>query len=161
MFRKLFGDPEARDPLHNAFGSLEREVMGILWSERRLAVRDVQARLRRPAAYTTVMTTLDRLFKKGVLSREASGRAFLYSAAVTREELQASIASRVLAGVLRERTNTTSAIPVLSNLVDTVGSQDGGEALLRTLEEMIRARRRRLENDVKEANGRSTRSADG
>ena len=153
MFRKLFGDPETRDPLHNAFGSLEREVMGILWSEGRLAVRDVQTRLRRPAAYTPVMTTLDRLFKKGVLSREASGRAFLYSAAVTRDELQASIASRVLAGVLRERLNTTSAIPLLSNLVDTVGAQDGGDALLRTLEEMIRARRRRLEKDVKGSSG--------
>lgn len=157
MVRKLFGDPETHDALQNAFGSLEREVMGILWSERQLAVRDVRARLRRPAAYTTVMTTLDRLFKKGVLSRQASGRAFLYSAAVTREELQASIASRVLASVLRERPNATSAIPLLSNLVETVGAQDGGDALLRTLEEMIRKKRRLKEKDVKESSGRSTR----
>ena len=144
MFRKLFGEPLGRDPLHTAFGALEREVMAILWAEGNLAVRDVQARLLRPAAYTTVMTTLDRLFKKGVLSREQSGRAFLYSATVTREELQASIASRVITGVLQGRGE--AALPLLSNLVDTVGAQDGGADLLRTLEEMVRDKRRRLKD---------------
>lgn len=142
VFRRLFGDAFARDPLHSAFGALEREVMAILWTEGNLAVRDVQARLRRPAAYTTVMTTLDRLFKKGVLSRGQSGRAFLYSATVSREALQASIASRVIAGLLQGRGG--AAVPVLSNLVDTVGAQDGGADLLRTLEQMIRDKRKRL-----------------
>ncbi len=142
VFRKLFGDPFARDPLQTAFGALEREVMAILWAEGNLPVRDVQARLRRPAAYTTVMTTLDRLFKKGVLTREQSGRAFLYSATVSREELQASIASRVITGLLQGRSD--AAVPLLSNFVDTVGAQDGGADLLRTLEEMVRDKRRSM-----------------
>ena len=145
MFRKLFRDPFARDPLQTAFGALEREVMAILWAEGNLAVRDVRARLARPAAYTTVMTTLDRLFKKGVLSREQSRRAFLYSAAVSKEELKASIASRVITGVLQGRAE--AAVPILSNLVDTVGAQDQGADLLRTLEEMVRDKRRRLKGD--------------
>lgn len=146
FIRKLLGGlwpGGARDPLHTAFGALEREVLAILWSEGHLAVRDVQARLRREAAYTTVMTTLDRLYKKGVLSRVQSGRAFVYSAAVTREQLQASIASSVLTGLLQGRGDAT--MPVLSNLVDTVGAQDGGADLLRTLEVMVREKRRRLE----------------
>lgn len=146
FIRKLLGTlwPVApRDPLQTAFGALEREVLEILWAEGNLAVRDVQTRLRREAAYTTVMTTLDRLYKKGVLSRVQSGRAFVYSAAFNREELQALIASRVLAGLLQGRGEAT--VPVLSNLVDTVGSQDGGADLLRRLEAMVREKRRRLE----------------
>jgi predicted transcriptional regulator len=143
VFRKLFRDPFARDPLQTAFGALEREVMEILWTEGNLAVRDVQGRLRRPAAYTTVMTTLDRLFKKEVLSRNQSGRAFLYSPAVSREALKASIASRVITGVLQGQAE--AALPVLSNLVDTVGAQDQGAELLRTLEQMVRDKRRSLQ----------------
>ena len=150
FIRKLLGGLWPRsekgsetDPLQTAFGALEREVLGILWADSRLAVRDVQARLRRDAAYTTVMTTLDRLYKKGVLTRVQSGRAFVYSPAVTREQLQASIASSVLTGLLQGRGDAT--LPVLSNLVDTVGAQDGGADLLKNLEALVREKRRRLE----------------
>ena len=151
MFRKLLRGPFAGDPLQTAFGTLEREVMDILWAEGNLAVRDVQARLRRPAAYTTVMTTLDRLFKKGILSREQSGRAFLYTPLVSTEELKASIASRVITGVLQG--TSEAAVPILSNLVDTVSAQDQGADLLRTLEEMVRDKRRRLEDDQSRSSG--------
>lgn len=144
MIRKLLASWSSRDPLQTAFGALEREVMEILWIEGNLAVRDVQSRLARPAAYTTVMTTLDRLFKKGVLVRVQSGRAFVYSAATTREELRASIASRVLTGLLEAR--GPAAVPILSNLVDTVGAHESGDDLLRTLEAMVREKRRRLKN---------------
>jgi len=142
VIRKLLAGWSSRDPLQTAFGALEREVMEILWLEGNLAVRDVQTRLTRPAAYTTVMTTLDRLYKKGVLGRVQAGRAFFYSPAATREELRASIASRVLTGLLQGRGD--GALPILSNLVDTVGAQDGGDDLLRTLEEMVRDKRRTL-----------------
>ena len=121
--------------------------MEILWLDGNLAVRDVQARLARPAAYTTVMTTLDRLYKKGVLGRVQEGRAFLYTPAATREQLRASIASRVLTGLLQARGD--AAVPILSNLVDTVGAQDGGDDLLRRLEEMVRDKRRTLKTPAR------------
>ena len=146
FIRKLLGGVwpgGGKDPLQTAFGALEREVLGILWAEGHLAVREVQARLARDAAYTTVMTTLDRLYKKGVLTRVQAGRAFVYSAAVTRAELQESIASIVLTGLLQGRGD--AAMPVLSNLVDTVGAQDGGADLLKNLEALVREKRRRLE----------------
>lgn len=116
--------------------------MNVLWTESDLAVRDVQARLGRDFAYTTVMTTLDRLYKKGVLVRRPAGRAFVYSAALTRAELQAQIAGRVLAGILHARDEAT--VPVLSNLVDSVGAQDGGVDLLETLEALVRDKKRAL-----------------
>ena len=143
VLRKLLGPwNAAEDPVETAFGALERDVLNVVWAGCDLAVRDGQAQLGRPIAYTTVMTTLDRLFKKGVLVRRQSGRAFLYSAAVTREQLQAQIAGRVLAGLLRSGDTTT--VPVLSNLVESVSSQDGGADLLETLETLVRDKRRAL-----------------
>lgn len=132
--------------METALGVLERDVMDVLWATGDLAVRDVQARLTRQVAYTTVMTTLDRLYKKGVLLRRQSGRAFLYSAALTRAQLQAQIAGRVLAGMLKARDG--AAVPVLSNLVESVGAQDGGADLLEALEGLVRDKRRQLKKNT-------------
>ncbi|HWG37851.1 MAG TPA: BlaI/MecI/CopY family transcriptional regulator, partial [Terriglobales bacterium] len=60
-------------------GPLESGVMEVLWSHGASNVRMVAQRLPRPLAYTTVMTTLDRLYKKGLLMREKQERAFIYS----------------------------------------------------------------------------------
>jgi predicted transcriptional regulator len=77
-----------------ALGDLEREVMTQLWaSTGPLTVRQVHERLNRDRdlAYTTVMTVLDRLAKKGVVNREKADRAYLYAAAQTREEMTAAV----------------------------------------------------------------------
>jgi predicted transcriptional regulator len=145
VLRKLLGqrgNGSAGDPIETAFGSLERDVMNVLWTENDLAVRDVQTRLARDIAYTTVMTTLDRLYKKGVLVRRPAGRAFVYSAAVTRSELQAQIAGRVLAGILHSHDEAT--LPVLSNLVESVGAQEDAVDLLEKLEALVRDKKREL-----------------
>lgn len=148
MLRKLLrgrlagGDP---DPIETTFGILERDVMRVLWTEGELNVRLVQARLSREVAYTTVMTTLDRLFKKGVLLRRQAGRAFIYSVALTRAQLEAQIAGGVLTGLLQGRNGATA--PLLSNLVESVGAQDGGDELLRELEALVRQKRRQLAKD--------------
>jgi predicted transcriptional regulator len=145
VLRKLLGprwSAAAKDPVETALGSLERDVMDVLWLRGDLAVRDVQSQLNRPIAYTTVMTTLDRLFKKGLLQRRQAGRAFLYSAALSRTEMQARIAGRVLEGLLRGR--DAEPLPVLSNLVESVGAQAGGDELLQRLEELVRQKRREL-----------------
>lgn len=145
MLRKLLGprwSGAAKDPVETALGTLERDVMDVLWARADLAVRDVQSRLDRPIAYTTVMTTLDRLFKKGLLERRQSGRAFLYSAALTRAQLQAQIAARVLEGILQSQAG--EAMPVLSNLVDSVSARAGGDELLEALEGLVKQKRREL-----------------
>src|SRR3989337_173851 len=96
MFNKLRGLRWGRvegDPLHAALGTLERQVMEIVWLAGEVTVREVQGKLSRPAAYTTVMTTLDRLFKKGFVSRTRSGRAFVYCAVRSRIQTEAAVAS--------------------------------------------------------------------
>jgi predicted transcriptional regulator len=129
-----------RDPLRAALGRLEREVMDVVWLGGPSTVRDVQARLPRTVAYTTVMTTLDRLFKKGFVCRSRAGRAFVYTAAGTREDVGAAVASGLLGGLLAQ--NAGSAGTLLSNLVDVVGECD--DRLLDDLEALVREKRRQM-----------------
>ena len=125
-----------RDPLRAAFGHLERDVMEVIWRVEMANVRDVQRQLPRQAAYTTVMTTLDRLFKKGFVDRVRQGRAFVYKAAHSREQVETAVTAGLLTGFLEE---SSRARPLLSNLVDAVAEQD--EALLDELDALIREKR--------------------
>ena len=77
-------------------GELERAVMEHLWIHQEagggsLTVREVHETVgtQRELAYTTVMTVLDRLAKKGLVTQERDGRAYRYSAVGTREALTA------------------------------------------------------------------------
>ena len=90
--------------------------MDILWQSDGFTVREVHVKFERTLAYTTVMTTLDRLYKKGFVSRIRSGRAFVYRASRTRAETEAAVTSGMLHGLL----SSGAAMPILSNLVDVV-----------------------------------------
>ena len=77
-----------------ALGDLEREVMAQLWDAGEpLTVRQVHDRLSRDRdlAYTTVMTVLDRLAKKGVVLQQRADRAYRYAPAQSREEMTAAL----------------------------------------------------------------------
>ena len=63
-------------------------MLGILWQEGEVAVRDVCRKLEQTLAYTTVMTTLDRLYKKGLLVRRKQDRAYFYEARFSRLEME-------------------------------------------------------------------------
>lgn len=132
----------SRDPLRAALGRLERAVMEIVWQGRELSVREVQAQLARPMAYTTVMTTLDRLFKKGFVERRREGRAYVYTAALDQTATEATLTTGLLSGLL---SNAHSARPFLSNLVDAVADRD--DRLLDELEEIVRAKRETLKGE--------------
>ncbi len=103
-------------------------------------MRDVIQRLGRPLAYTTVMTTLDRLYKKGLLSRRKSERAFIYSASLTRQEWEQKRAGDFLQSFLSGP--QPSGEVLISCLVDAVGTRD--EALLDELERKIKMKRKEL-----------------
>src|SRR6202165_5403782 len=122
-------------------GHLEGTVMGIVWAQGESSVHDVIERLRRPLAYTTVMTTLDRLFKKGLLTRRKSERAFLYSPLLSRPEWEHKRAGDLVAGCLSGRRPSSDLL--ISCLVEAVGRHDA--ALLDELEKKIRIKRRELD----------------
>jgi predicted transcriptional regulator len=120
-----------------SLGPLERRVMEYLWARRDAAsVRDVRAAVDAELAYTTLMTTLDRLHKKGFLERRRDGRAFLYAARQSRGEFDGGVLRRLLERALA---GGASAFPVLSSLVDSVDEHD--HALLDELEELVRRKR--------------------
>ena len=71
-------------------GELESEVLATLWaSSEPLTPSDVLERLGEGLAYTTVMTTLARLFEKGLADRQRAGRGYAYSPTVREAELAA------------------------------------------------------------------------
>lgn len=77
-----------------ARNDLEREVMTKLWDAGEpLTVRQVHELLSRDRdlAYTTVMTVLDRLAKKGLVTQQRADRAYRYAPAQTREEMTAGV----------------------------------------------------------------------
>lgn len=131
-----------KDPLQAALGPLERAVMDTVWQGGGFSVRDVQGKLANPVAYTTVMTTLDRLYKKGLVHRRRDGRAFVYTAALERHELETRMTTGLLNGLLSGGAHATR--PFLSNLVDAVGDSDN--ALLDELERLVRDKRERLKD---------------
>ena len=121
-------------------GHLELQVMEVLWTHGECNVHDVAERLARPLAYTTVMTTLDRLFKKEVLVRRKSERAFLYAPRWTRQEWEQKRAGDFVAGFLASPQGSGDLL--ISSLVDAVGQYDS--ALLDELEKKIRIKRKEL-----------------
>lgn len=121
-------------------GPLEVDVMDAIWQFGPGNVREVVCRLERKLAYTTVMTTLDRLFKKGLLEREMTDRAFVYTQRVTREDWDRRRAGEMMAGFLTGPEE--SRLLLLSCLVDAVGTHDA--LLLDELEKKIQRKREEL-----------------
>ena len=126
--------------MERVLGHLELTVMEILWDRGESNVRDVAGRLDRPLAYTTVMTTLDRLFKKGLLARRKEDRAFVYSPKYSRGEWDEKRTGELITRLLAP---DRSSELLISCLVDAVGRHDA--ALLDELERKIRLKRRELE----------------
>lgn len=109
--------------------------MAIVWAVDAISVRDVTARLGGRLAYTTVMTTLDRLHRKGFVARAKEGNAFVYRAALSRDDFHRHVVEDAVAGLLQE-----SSDPVLAAFVDAAASVD--EDNLARLEQLIAARRK-------------------
>ena len=98
-----------------ALGDLEALALRQLWNaEKPLSVREFQTRISktRPVAVTTVATILDRLYRKGVLSRELvreGGPHYLYSAKMTEGEFKHAIVDNVMGTLLHSFNDVTVA----------------------------------------------------
>ena len=128
-------NPNGRGAGH-VLGDLESAVIETLWAESGLTVVQVEERLRRgrEIAHTTVLTTLDRMHRKGYLTREKQGKAFVYAPHFTREEFERAMAQEILGALIGN-----FAEPALSTFVDLVAEDSGA---LDQLEQLIREKRR-------------------
>src|SRR5512132_2004343 len=123
-----------------ALGKLERQVLDETWQRREVSVRDIYLAFGERITYTTLMTTLDRLYKKRLLERRKDGRAFLYSPALSEKEFEHGIREDVIDGLLWPEAESVQ--PVLACIVDTVSQHD--RELLDELERLIKEKKREL-----------------
>src|SRR5262245_63732814 len=95
-----------------------------------VSVRDIHLAFNERLAYTTLMTTLDRLHKKGLLDRRKGGRAFFYSARFSPDEFERGVARGVIDTLLGRGADGVE--PILACIIDAVSERD--RALLDELE---------------------------
>jgi predicted transcriptional regulator len=120
-------------------GPLEQRMLDTLWARGSGTVRELVDGGCEDLAYTTVMTTLDRLFKKGFLTRSEEGRAFRYVPRLSRDELHRETAGHAFRQLLDA--TPASSLP-LSFLVEILGERDA--ELLNDLQKLVERKRREL-----------------
>lgn len=120
-----------------ALGPLEKKVMEYVWASGGCSVRELHSDFAENLAYTTLMTTLDRLHKKGLLLRTLEGKAFRYYPALTHDELDRKLAQELIGAIVQQ--DRESSLPILSCFVDAISAED--DELLSSLEDEIKRRR--------------------
>lgn len=119
-------------------GPLEQQVHRVVWMRGTATVREVLLDRSIWQTYSTVLTTMDRLFRKGLLSRISEGKAFRYWVRCSPDELQRRTAVSGLLQLLR----TQDAALHLSYFVEEVGQCD--EKLLDELQTLVERQRAEL-----------------
>ncbi|MEY3019739.1 MAG: hypothetical protein RLZZ272_723 [Actinomycetota bacterium] len=109
-----------KDPLETLLGPLEQEVMDVVWRLGEATVRDVHEELAasRTIAYTTVMTTMSRLARKGLLTRDTADLAHRYVPAVSREHYGRGAVDEVLTWLLERYPEPAAAY--LADVVEDI-----------------------------------------
>lgn len=121
-----------RSIIEKSFGPLEMRVMEVLWDKQAATVQDVVNELNdeKKYAYTTIMTILTRLTRKGMLIRIKEGRMYRYRPRYTKEEWAKKVTSQAVEGLLSDYGELA-----IAQFVDTVGSTP---EQLETLKRLIR-----------------------
>jgi predicted transcriptional regulator len=126
-------------PEHDLRGSLQSEVMRVIWRLDEATVDDVRAAQRpsRRAAYTTIQTVMNRLLDRGLLERKRRGKAFVYRASYSESELVARSMRERLAGA-----SADARTPALLSLLEGLAEEEIDE-LARYANRVRRERKRR------------------
>lgn len=135
------------DPLHSIFeaapaahlGPLERQIHHAVWARGSATVSEVLQDRTIWQTYNTILTTMGRLFRKGLLSRVPEGKAFRYSARCSPEEFdrEATVSG------LRQLLRSERASLHLSYFVEAVSAED--EKLLDELQALVQRQREELQ----------------
>jgi predicted transcriptional regulator len=133
IFRIFSANPKTR------LGPLEQELLQVLWERKNATVRELLDDGSIHLAYTTVMTTLDRLYKKNLLDRVAEGRAFRYSTRHSIQDLHRAAVGEVIGDLLASGSSAT--VP-LSYLVEAISEHDAHA--LDELQTLVERKRKEL-----------------
>jgi predicted transcriptional regulator len=121
--------------LAKLFGSLESDIMDLIWQQQEATARDIFEALRdqgQRLSYGAVKTVLDRLVQKQVLNRTMENNQYLYRAQLSREEFTNSAVREILTSLV-----DSFGAPVYAQFVDQI--QHGDPDQLSRLTEMINA----------------------
>lgn len=105
----------------NGLSTLEADIMNIIWQHKRTTVREVHETMLEEGyiPYTTVMAAMNNMAQKGLLKQNRNGKAYVYSAAVSRDAMAKNIVdgvvSKILGGV---------ATPLVSHLLKLKKEED-------------------------------------
>jgi predicted transcriptional regulator len=117
-------------------GPLEAQIMEIIWSKGEVTIRDIFDTLRkqRDFAYTTIMTVVHNLYRKGFLNQRKDGNTHFYTASQSRSQFVRSRVAEALDALLEDFTE-----PALAHLAERLTKKDATQ--LDELEKMIAERR--------------------
>lgn len=115
-------------------GDLEFKVYNVVCKKGKATVREIVEAMEDNLAYTTIMTTCDRLAKKGVFNRTKCGKSYVYETSASKEDLDVQTTCRVLGSVIDSLTE-----PVVANFIDMLKESDSKK--LDMLERMIKERK--------------------
>lgn len=114
----------SRKGLACALGSLEKDIMDILWVKGEVSGKEAlsEINLSKKVANTTVLTVLDRLAKKGLVKKVKGESVYIYSPALTKDEFTNMVSQEVMRGVL-----DISASSAIASFVDVLAKTDPKE----------------------------------
>ena len=114
------------DKLESIFGSLETQVMNEVWKHKEpVKVRDIYEQLKkeRKIAYTSVMTTMNNLYDKGILDRDVQkgrgGLLYVYWPKLSRKEIESTIVERVLDSLIRNFSESVNSYLAENQLTES------------------------------------------
>ncbi len=101
---------------HNKPTKSELEILSILWEKESATVREVYEAIneRKPASYTTVLKLMQIMFEKGLVERDDSNRAHIFSAKQPQEQTQKNLVSDLL-----EKAFRGSALKLVQHVLET------------------------------------------
>ncbi|MBI5598615.1 MAG: BlaI/MecI/CopY family transcriptional regulator [Deltaproteobacteria bacterium] len=110
--------------LGKVLGHLEEDVMNALWKKDELCGKDIFVEIKghRDIAYTTVLTVLERLVKKGLVKKRRANAGYLFATAYSKDEFSSAVSREVLLGVMELSCSNT-----LASLVDMLAKKDPRE----------------------------------
>ncbi|WP_456383921.1 BlaI/MecI/CopY family transcriptional regulator [Persephonella sp.] len=134
FFKKGFKSLKFKKSRPSPFGELEEKVMDYLWKHGSGTVKEVRSGLgENRFAHTTVMTVMDRLYKKGILRRKKEGKGYRYYPVMTRDEFESQVAKKVITDILKN--NPSSAVAAFEGVIEELGEEE-----IRKLKEIIERR---------------------
>ncbi|OGW13862.1 MAG: hypothetical protein A2035_06495 [Nitrospirae bacterium GWA2_42_11] len=120
--------------LGRVLGDLEKSVMDVLWEMSEATGREVfeEIEKKKPVAFTTVLTVMDRLLKKGLIKRIKKGGLYVYKTTLSKDDFVKQVSEEVLQGIL-----DISASSAATSFVDILykTSPDEIERLSKLIEE--------------------------